>query len=63
VVVRARLDGRTGRFTESEVAMSDLGDADEATCIATALRAVSLPPGTADWARVVDVTVPVRLAN
>lgn len=62
VVVRLRVDGRTGRVVESELALSDLGDTEEAECVAGALRGVALPPGPGEWAtRTVELTVPVRL--
>jgi hypothetical protein len=63
VLVRLRVDGRSGNVLESALALSDLGDTEEAECIAGALRRVSLPPGPGDWGgRVVDLSVPVRLA-
>lgn len=63
VIVRLRVDGRTGRVTESALAISDLGDSDEGECVAGAMRSVALPPGPAEWGtRTVDVSVPVRLA-
>lgn len=64
VIVRLRVDGRTGRVLESELAVSDLGDTAEAECMAGALRDVSLPPGPGEWAaRTVDLQVPVRVAT
>jgi hypothetical protein len=48
---------------ESAIAVSDLGDAAEGECIATTLRGAVLPVGAAEWARVVDPSVPVRLTE
>lgn len=63
VIVRLRVDGRTGRVLESELAVSDVGDTAEAECMATTLRELTLPPGTGDTAnRTVDLQVPVRVA-
>jgi len=62
VLVRVRVDGRTGRATDSAVALSDLGDAEEARCLSAALRSVVLSPGPGEWARPIDLTVPLRLA-
>lgn len=63
VVVRLNVETRTGRIRRADVALSSLGDADEARCIASALGAVRLPPAPASWqADVVDLSVPVRLA-
>lgn len=61
VIVRLRVDARTGRVSESQLAVSDVGDTAEAECIAGALRSVALPPLGAD-ARTIDLDVPVRLA-
>lgn len=63
VIVRLRVDGRTGRVTDSTLAISNLGDTDEGTCVASALRDVTLSPGPAEWGtRTVELDVPVRLA-
>jgi hypothetical protein len=63
VVVRVRVEGRTGRVVESELAVSNIGDTAEAECMARALRDLSLPPATGDFAsRTVDLQVPIRLA-
>lgn len=63
VIVRLRVDGRTGRVTESTPAISNLGDSDEGTCVAAALRGVTLSPGPGEWGgRTIDLDVPVRLA-
>lgn len=62
VVVRLRVDARTGSVLASEPALSDVGDSDEAGCIAGAFRGLALPPAPADSARVVELSVPVRLA-
>lgn len=63
VVVRLNVETRTGRVRRADVALSSLGDAEEAECIARALGASStLPPGPTSWqAEVVDLAVPVRL--
>ncbi|AKF05803.1 hypothetical protein [Sandaracinus amylolyticus] len=60
IVVRVRVDGRTGRVVESRPAISDVGDSAEAECVAGALRAITLPPVTSD-ARTFDLDVPVRV--
>ncbi len=63
VVVRLRVEGRTGRVLDAAATVSDLGDTDEGTCIAQALRALAVPAGPGDWAgRTVELNVPVRLA-
>lgn len=64
VVVRLNVETRTGRIRRADVALSSIGDAEEAECIATALgNHVTLSPGPAAWpAEVVDLSVPVRLA-
>lgn len=63
VIVRLRVDGRTGRVVESEVAVSNVGDTEDAECMATTLRQLTLPPGTGEMGtRVVDLQVPVRVA-
>jgi hypothetical protein len=62
VVVRLRVEGRTGRVLESTAAISDLGDARATACIASALRNLAFSPGSGEWAaRIVDLEVPVRL--
>lgn len=62
--VRLRVDGRTGRVTESSVEIANVGDSDEVDCIVAAVAHVDLPAGSADLAgRTVDVSVPVTLAN
>lgn len=63
VVVRLRVDGRTGRVLESAAALSDLGDTHAAECMARVLRALALPAGPGEWgARIVDVELPIRVA-
>lgn len=64
VVVRLNIETRTGRIRRADVALSSLGDTDEAECIARSLGGhVSLPAGPSSWqAEVVDLSVPVRLA-
>jgi hypothetical protein len=63
IVIRVRVDGRTGRVLESGLAVSNIGDTAEAECMATALRVLNLSPGPGDFAsRTVDLEVPIRLA-
>lgn len=63
VIIRVRVEGRTGRVVESELAVSNIGDTAEAECLATALRDLRLEPGPGDFAsRTVDLEVPIRLA-
>ena len=61
VVVRLNVESRTGRIRRADVALSSLGDDEEATCVARALGAAQLGPGPSSWAEVVDLSVPVRL--
>lgn len=65
VVVRLNVETRTGRVRRADVALSSLGDTEEAECIARALGSgSSLPPGPNSWqAEVVDLSVPVRLVT
>ena len=65
VVVRLNVETRTGRVRRADVALSSVGDGDEAECIARAVgSSATLPPGPSDWrAEVVDLAVPVRLAR
>ncbi len=63
VVIRVRVEGRTGRVLDSQLAVSNIGDTAEAECMATALRELNLTPGPGDFAsRTVDLEVPIRLA-
>ena len=61
VVVRLNVESRTGRIRRADVALSSLGDDEEATCVARALGAAQLGPAPSGWAEVVDLSVPVRL--
>ncbi len=62
--VRVRVDGRTGRVTESSVEIANVGDTDEVDCIVDAVAHVDFPAGSADLAgRTIDLSVPVTLAN
>jgi hypothetical protein len=61
VVVRLNVESRTGRIRRADVALSSLGDDEEAACVARALGAAQLGPGPSGWAEVVDLSVPVRL--
>jgi len=65
VVVRLNVETRTGRIRRADVALSSVGDDDEAECIARSVAATaSLPPGPASWtAPVVDLSVPVRVVS
>ena len=65
VVVRLNVETRTGRVRRADVALSSLGDTEEAECIARALgSSSSLGPGPSGWqADVVDLSVPVRLVT
>lgn len=65
VVVRLNVETRTGRVRRADVALSSLGDTEEAECIARALgSSATLPAGPASWqAEVVDLAVPVRLVT
>lgn len=63
VVVRLNVETRTGRVRRADVALSSVGDDEEARCIARALGShAGLTPGPSSWqAEVVDLSVPVRL--
>jgi hypothetical protein len=61
VVVRLNVESRTGRIRRADVALSSLGDDEEATCVARALGAAQLGPGPSGWPEAVDLSVPVRL--
>lgn len=65
VVVRLNVETRSGRIRRADVALSSLGDEEEAQCIARALgSSTTLGPGPGGWsADVVDLAVPVRLVN
>jgi hypothetical protein len=64
VVVRLNVETRTGRVRRADVALSSLGDDEEAECLARAVgRHAGLGPGPSSWqAEFVDLTVPLRLA-
>lgn len=64
VVVRLNVETRTGRVRRADVALSSIGDDEDAECIARAVGShSSLPPAPPTWqAEFVDVSVPVRLA-
>ncbi|MEC7525087.1 MAG: hypothetical protein VYE22_34715 [Myxococcota bacterium] len=63
VVVRLNIEARSGEVRRADVALSSLGDAPEAECIARALGSgVTLGAGPGGWqAQYVDLAVPVRL--
>jgi len=62
LMIRLNVETRTGRVRRADVALSSLGDREEAECIAQALGSVSLPRGPTSWqAEFVDLTVPVRV--
>ena len=61
-VIRLNVESRTGRIRRADVALSSLGDRDEALCLSQALGAVSLSRGPTGWqAEFVDLSVPVRV--
>lgn len=64
VVVRMNVESRTGRVRRADVAISSIGDAEEAECIARALGSSGqLPSAPSSWPEVVDLSVPVRLTT
>lgn len=65
VVIRMNIETRTGRVRRADVAISSLGDAEEAECIARALgTSAQLPAAPSSWqAEVVDLSVPVRVTS
>lgn len=65
VSVRLNVETRTGRVRRADVALSSLGDSEEAECIARAIGSVGrLGAGPSEWtAEVVDLSVSVRVVS
>lgn len=64
VIVRLNVETRTGRIRRADVALSSLGDQEEAECVARAVASAQLTPGPSSWqAEVVDLSVPVRVID
>ncbi len=62
LIIRLNVESRTGRVRRADVALSSLGEREEAECIARALGAVTLSRGPTSWqAEYVDLAVPVRV--